>query len=117
MDDAPPPVDMALDAGLNLWIARKCDPVNPVSKETGGRSEGILGARVLKSRPPAMNWVLATKVRWPNPGWTRDGAGYDGTDIEGNDCASLARLKTDVIDTVSAALAGPGHVSFRMNWA
>ena len=82
MDDAHRQIDMALDAGLNFMDCAEMYPVNPVSKETVGRSEEFLGAWFEKSGR-RNDWVLATKVAGPNPGWTRDGAGYDGANIEG----------------------------------
>jgi aryl-alcohol dehydrogenase-like predicted oxidoreductase len=116
MDDAHRQIDMALDAGLNFMDCAEMYPVNPVSKETVGRSEEFLGAWFEKSGR-RNDWVLATKVAGPNPGWTRDGAGYDGTNIEGTIDASLARLKTDVIDLYQLHWPDRGTWSFRQNWA
>ena len=42
-EDAFRQMDMALDAGINFWDTAEMYPVNPVSAETQGRSEAIIG--------------------------------------------------------------------------
>ena len=114
-DDAHRQIDMALDAGLNFMDCAEMYPVNPVTKETAGRSEEFLGAWFAKSGRRA-DWVLATKAAGPNPGFVRDGAGYTGANIE--DCidASLTRLKTDMIDLYQLHWPTRGTWAFRNNW-
>lgn len=114
-DDAHRQIDMALDAGLNFMDCAEMYPVNPVTKETAGRSEEILGNWFEKSGRRS-DWVLATKAAGPNGGFVRDGAGYTGDNIE--DCidASLTRLKTDVIDLYQLHWPTRGTWAFRNNW-
>ncbi|MFZ3581503.1 aldo/keto reductase [Loktanella sp. DJP18] len=114
-DDAHRQIDMALDAGLNFMDCAEMYPVNPVSRETAGRSEDILGNWFEKSGRRA-DWVLATKVSGPNEGFVRDGAGYTGANIEAAIDASLARLKTDMIDLYQLHWPTRGTWTFRRNW-
>jgi aryl-alcohol dehydrogenase-like predicted oxidoreductase len=115
MDDAHRQIDMALDAGLNFMDCAEMYPVNPVSKETAGRSEEYLGAW-FETSGRRNDWVLATKVAGPNPGFVRDGAGYTGDTIEAAIDASLTRLKTDVIDLYQLHWPDRGTWAFRNNW-
>ncbi len=114
-DDAHRQIDMALDAGLNFMDCAEMYPVNPVSKETAGRSEEYLGAWFEKSGR-RNDWVLATKVAGPNGGFVRDGAGYTGANIEGAIDESLRRLKTDMIDLYQLHWPDRGTWAFRNNW-
>ena len=113
--DAHRQIDMALDAGLNFMDCAEMYPVNPVSKETAGRSEEIIGTWFAKSGRRA-DWVLATKVSGPNEGFVRDGAGYTGANVESAIDASLRRLQTDVIDLYQLHWPTRGTWAFRRNW-
>ena len=61
--------------------------------------------------------VIATKVSGDNPGWVRDGKGYDGAMMAEAIDASLARLQTDVIDLYQMHWPMRGSYMFRQNWA
>ncbi|SEN21759.1 Predicted oxidoreductase [Loktanella fryxellensis] len=113
--DAHRQIDMALDAGLTFMDCAEMYPVNPVSRETAGRSEEILGAWFAKSGRRA-DWVLATKVSGPNGGFVRDGAGYTGANIGDAIDASLRRLQTDMIDLYQLHWPDRGSWAFRSNW-
>ena len=114
-DDAHRQIDMALDAGLNFMDCAEMYPVNPVSKETAGRSEEILGRWFAKSGRRA-EWVLASKVSGPNEGFVRDGQGYTGANVDACIDASLRRLQTDVIDLYQLHWPTRGTWAFRRNW-
>jgi aryl-alcohol dehydrogenase-like predicted oxidoreductase len=90
--DAHRQMDMALEAGVTLWDCAEMYPVNPVRKETAGRSEALIGSW-LASRGGRDRVVVATKAA--GPGEIRPG-GYD--DLRGACEASLRRLNTEVID-------------------
>lgn len=114
-DDAHRQIDMALDAGIDFLDCAELYPVNPVSKETVGRSEEILGNWFAASGRRS-DVVLATKVAGPNPGFVRDGVGFSGANVEGAIDASLARLKTDMIDLYQLHWPDRGTWAFRNNW-
>jgi aryl-alcohol dehydrogenase-like predicted oxidoreductase len=60
--------------------------------------------------------VIATKVSGNNPGWVREGRGYDGAVIREAVETSLRRLKTDVIDLYQMHWPIRGSYMFRQNW-
>lgn len=114
-NDAHCQLDMALDAGLNFIDTAEAYPVNPISAETAGRSEEVIG-NWLKSNGRRQDVVIATKVSGPNPGWVRDGRGYDGAIIREAVDTSLKRLQTDVIDLYQLHWPVRGSYMFRQNW-
>ena len=95
--DAHRQIDMALDAGVNFIDTAEMYPVNPIRAETVGLSETVIG-NWLAASGRRDELVIATKVSGNNPGWVRDGRGYDGAVIRAAIDTSLARLQTDVID-------------------
>lgn len=115
MSDAHKQIDMALDAGLNFLDTAEVYPVNPISAETVGRSEEAIGAWI-KSSGRRDDVVVATKVAGDNPGWVRDGKGYDGAVIREAVEGSLRRLNTDVIDLYQMHWPMRGSYMFRQNW-
>jgi aryl-alcohol dehydrogenase-like predicted oxidoreductase len=114
-DDAHNQIDMALDAGLNFLDTAEMYPVNPIRKETVGNSERVVGEWV-KTTGRRDDVVIATKVSGDNPGWVRDGKGYDGAMMAAAIDGSLARLQTDVIDLYQMHWPMRGSYMFRQNW-
>ncbi len=114
-DDAHAQIDMALDAGINFLDTAEVYPVNPVSSETYGRSEEVIGAWV-KASGRRDDVVIATKVAGDNPGWVREGRGYDSKVIKEAVEGSLRRLQTDVIDLYQMHWPMRGSYMFRQNW-
>ena len=113
--DAYAQIDMALDAGINFIDTAEMYPVNPIRAETVGLSETIVGEWIAKSGRRS-EVVIATKVSGNNPGWVRDGYGYDGAVIRQAVDASLRRLQTDVIDLYQMHWPERGSYAFRQNW-
>ena len=114
-DDAHRQIDMALEAGINFLDTAEMYPVNPVRKETVGRSEEVIGNWV-KASGRRGEVIIATKVAGDNPGWVRDGRGYDGKVIREAVETSLRRLQTDVIDLYQMHWPMRGSYMFRQNW-
>lgn len=114
-DDAHRQIDMSLDAGLNFIDTAEMYPVNPIRAETVGLSEKIIG-NWLAANGRRDEVVIATKVSGDNPGWVRDGQGYDGKVITAAIETSLARLQTDVIDLYQMHWPMRGSYMFRQNW-
>ncbi|WP_322893866.1 MULTISPECIES: aldo/keto reductase [unclassified Yoonia] len=113
--DAHQQIDMALDAGINFLDTAEMYPVNPITAETVGLSETIIGEWIAKTGRRS-ELVIATKVSGNNPGWVRDGKGYDGDVIRQTVDASLRRLQTDVIDLYQMHWPERGSYMFRQNW-
>ena len=114
-DDAHRQIDMALDAGINFVDTAEMYPVNPISAETVGNSERVIGEWI-KATGRRDDVVVATKVSGDNPGWVRGGAGYSGAMMADAIDASLARLQTDVIDLYQMHWPLRGSYMFRQNW-
>jgi aryl-alcohol dehydrogenase-like predicted oxidoreductase len=113
-DDALRQMDMALDHGITLWDCAEMYPVNPVSKETAGRSEEFLG-RWIASRRRRDRVVLATKVAGPDNA-IRGQQGFGEGTVRAACEASLRRLRTDVIDLYQLHWPDRAHYHFRRNW-
>lgn len=113
-DDAHAQMTRALDAGVTFFDCAEMYPVNPVTKETVGRSETILG-NWFAATGRRKEVILATKVAGPG-GVIRDGVGFDGAIVRAAVDASLKRLQTDVIDLYQLHWPMRGSYMFRQNW-
>ena len=115
-EDAHKQIDMALDAGLNFIDTAEMYPVNPISAETVGNSERVIGDWI-KTTGRRHDLVIATKVSGDNSGWVRNGKGYDGAMMASAIDASLVRLQTDMIDLYQMHWPMRGSYMFRQNWS
>ncbi len=109
-------IDRCLEAGINFIDTAEMYPTYPISPDTVGRTEGIIGDWVAASGKRG-EVVIATKVSGKNGGFIRDGAGYDGKIIPQAVDASLKRLRTDVIDLYQLHWPNRGSYHMRQNWA
>ncbi|MGO4915816.1 aldo/keto reductase [Pseudogemmobacter sp. W21_MBD1_M6] len=108
-------LDMALDHGINFIDTAEMYPVNPVSAETVGRTEQIIGTWIAKNgRRDA--FVLASKISGAGSK-SRGGAPITGAALVGAVDQALARLQTDVIDLYQLHWPNRGSYMFRQNWA
>ncbi|WP_373635272.1 aldo/keto reductase [Yoonia sp. SS1-5] len=114
-DDAHRQIDMSVDAGLNFLDTAEMYPVNPIRAETVGLSEQVIGNWLAKTGRRD-DVVIATKVSGNNPGWVREGRGYDSAVIREAVDAALVRLQTDVIDLYQMHWPIRGSYMFRQNW-
>lgn len=108
-------IDMALDHGVNFIDTAEMYPVNPISAETVGRTESVIGDWLERTGRRG-DVVIATKVSGANGGFVREGRGYDGATIREAVEASLKRLKTDFIDIYQTHWPNRGSYMFRQNW-
>ncbi len=108
-------IDMFLDHGGNFIDTAEMYPVNPIKADTCGASEKVIGTWLAKSGRRD-DIVLATKVTGDNPGFVRDGQGYDGDIIIKAVENSLANLQTDYIDIYQLHWPMRGGYAFRQNW-
>lgn len=108
-------IDMALDHGINFIDTAEMYPVNPVSAETVGRTEQIIGTWIAKNgRRDA--FVLASKIAGAGS-FPRGGAPITGAALVGAVDQALARLQTDMIDLYQLHWPNRGSYMFRQNWA
>ncbi len=114
-DEGHTQIDMALDHGVNFIDTAEMYPVLPIKAERCGASETVIGEWIAKTGR-RNDFVLATKVAGPNPGFLRGGKGYDGPTIDETIDNSLARLQTDFIDLYQLHWPVRGSYMFRQNW-
>ncbi|MBO9465493.1 aldo/keto reductase [Tropicibacter sp. R15_0] len=108
-------IERALDGGINFMDTAEMYPVNPVRKETIGRTEEIIGNWFAASGKRA-DWILATKHSGAGS-QARDGAPISATSIPETIEGSLKRLQTDYIDLYQFHWPNRGSFMFRQNWS
>lgn len=113
--DAHRQMDMALAAGIDIVDTAEMYPVNPVSKETIGGSEAILGEWNAAHPGRRADYLLATKISGEG-GIARDGALITGAALRESLEGSLRRLKTDHVDLYQLHWPNRGSFQFRKNW-
>ncbi|MDG3040628.1 aldo/keto reductase [Roseicyclus marinus] len=114
--DAHRQMDMALAAGITIVDTAEMYPVNPVRAETVGVTEEILGNWNAAHPGRRGDYVLATKITGKNAAFVRQGQDITGATFTAAIDASLARLKTDVIDIYQMHWPNRGSFHFRQNW-
>ena len=109
-------MDFSLSNGINFFDTAEMYPVNPISAETIGRTEEILGKWNAKNQSKRGEYILATKHSGEGMQHVRKGAPISsetiGTTIEEN----LRRLQTDYIDLYQFHWPNRGSYMFRKNW-
>lgn len=113
--DAHRQLEMALDHGINFLDAAEMYPVNPVSQETVGRTEEILG-NWFAGTGRRNEYIVATKHSGEGMKYFRDGAPISSRTIPEAVEGSLKRLKTDHIDLYQLHWPNRGSYMFRQNW-
>ena len=108
-------IDIALDAGVNFIDTAEMYPVNPLSAETQGRTEEIIGSWFQRSGRRE-DVILATKVTGKGYRAVRDGAPITGDTIREAIDGSLRRLRTDYVDLYQVHWANRGSYHFRQAW-
>jgi aryl-alcohol dehydrogenase-like predicted oxidoreductase len=108
-------MDMALDHGYTFWDTAEMYPVNPITAETVGRTEEIMGTW-LASRGGRDRLVIATKITGEGQKAVRNGAPITGATFRAAVDASLKRLQTDVIDLYQLHWPNRGSYHFRQIW-
>ena len=106
-------MDRALAAGITFLDTAEMYPVNPVRRETVGRSEEIIGDW-LAARGGRDGIQIATKAAGPGDILRRQG--YDGKILRQTIEDSLTRLKTEYIDLYQLHWPVRGSYAFRQNW-
>ncbi len=114
-EDAFAQMDMAVEAGINCFDTAELYPVLPISKETQGESERIIG-RWLKERDARDDVLIFSKVAGKGNHSTKDGQEIDGKDIHRAIERSLKNLQTDCIDLYQLHWPNRGSYNFRQLW-
>lgn len=113
-DEGHAQIDRAVAAGINFIDTAEMYPVNPVSAETIGRTEEIIGTWNAKGR--RQDVVLATKHSGAGISYVRNGAPISAKTIRDTLEGSLKRLQTDYIDLYQFHWPNRGSYMFRQNW-
>ena len=109
-------MDMALDAGITIVDTAEMYPVNPVTAETVGLTETVLGNWNAANPGRRGDYLLATKITGKNAAFVRQGQDITAETFTAALDASLARLQTDVIDIYQLHWPNRGSYHFRQNW-
>ena len=108
-------IERALDAGINFVDTAEMYPVNPLSAETQGRTEEVIGDWFAKGGARD-RMVLATKHSGEGIKYVRGGNPITGASIPEALDGSLKRLKTDYVDLYQFHWPNRGSYMFRKNW-
>lgn len=108
-------IDIALEAGLNFIDTAEMYPVNPISADTQGDSERVVGTWLAKTGRRD-DVIVATKHSGNGLRHIRDGASITSKSIPEAIEGSLKRLQTDYIDLYQFHWPNRGSYMFRQNW-
>ena len=108
-------IDMSLDHGINFIDTAEMFPTTPMSKETQGDTERVIGNWIAKSGKREQI-VLATKITGEGNKNVRDGAPIIRKTLEEALGSSLKSLQTDYIDLYQLHWPNRGSYMFRQNW-
>jgi aryl-alcohol dehydrogenase-like predicted oxidoreductase len=114
-DEAHRQIDIAASRGVNFMDTAEMYPVNPVSKDTIGRTEEIIGNWIAKGGNRD-DWVIATKIAGEGSIARDKGEVIDGGSIRKALEGSLRRLKADHVDLYQFHWPNRGSYMFRQNW-
>ncbi len=109
-------IDMALERGINFVDTAEMYPVNPISAETIGNTEAIIGTWNAKNAARRDEYVLATKISGEGMGYVRGGARVSGATLREALEGSLKRLQTEKVDLYQLHWPNRGSFQFRKNW-
>lgn len=107
-------MDAAADAGINFLDTAEMYPVNPVRKETIGRTEEIIGNWFARTGRRE-GWVVATKASGEG-GAARGGEALNAGSIRRAAEASLKRLQSDHVELYQFHWPNRGSYHFRQIW-
>lgn len=108
-------MDYSLEHGVNFFDVAEMYPANPVSAETQGRTEEIIGSW-FKASGNRDKVILATKVTGEGTDWIQDGIPISPQKIRTSIEGSLKRLQTDTIDLYQLHWPNRGSYHFRQSW-
>lgn len=110
-------IEMALERGVNFIDTAEMYPVNPISAETIGNTEAIIGTWNAQNAARRADYVLATKISGEGMSHARGGARISGRTLVESFEGSLRRLQTERIDLFQLHWPNRGSYQFRQNWS
>ncbi len=113
--EAAEQIDCALDHGVNFIDTAEMYPTTPLTAETLGDTETIIGQWVAQSGKRDQV-LLATKVTGKGKEWMYGGKDITPEKIRVSVERSLKRLQTDRIDLYQLHWPNRGSYAFRQNW-
>ena len=113
--DAHRQIDMALEAGVHFLDTAEMYPVNPVTADTQGDSERVIGNWIAKTGRRS-DITVATKHSGNGLAHIRGGGDITSASIPEAIEGSLKRLQTDYIDLYQFHWPNRGSYAFRQNW-
>ncbi|MCY4261258.1 MAG: aldo/keto reductase [Rhodobacteraceae bacterium] len=114
-DDAFRQMDMAIDHGINIFDTAELYPVNPISRNTVGDSERIVG-NWLKKSGKRNDVLIATKIAGEGMQLIRNGEPITAHTLNRAIEGSLQRLQIGTIDLYQLHWPNRGSYMFRKNW-
>ncbi|WP_069299580.1 aldo/keto reductase [Neptunicoccus sediminis] len=110
-------IERALERGVNIIDTAEMYPTNPLSKETQGDTERVIGSWIAANKARRGDFVLATKVSGSGYKNVRDGAPISRKTIHTALENSLRSLQTDYVDIYQLHWPNRGSYMFRQNWS
>jgi aryl-alcohol dehydrogenase-like predicted oxidoreductase len=108
-------IDYALDHGVNFIDTAELYPSNPMSADTVGRTEEIIGSWI-KASGRRSQVIIASKVAGVGHDYLQDGIDISPHKIRVSLEGSLKRLQTDCIDLYQLHWPNRDSYHFRQNW-
>jgi aryl-alcohol dehydrogenase-like predicted oxidoreductase len=108
-------IDYALDHGVNFIDTAELYPSNPMSAETVGRTEEIIGSWI-KASSRRGDVIIASKVAGEGHSYLQNGIDISPQKIRVSIEGSLRRMQTDFIDLYQLHWPNRGSYHFRQNW-
>jgi aryl-alcohol dehydrogenase-like predicted oxidoreductase len=109
-------IDLALDHGVNLLDAAEMYPTTPLTRETAGRTEEIIGEWIARTGR-RNEIVLASKITGAGSQTVRAGEPIGPKTLREAVEGSLRRLRTEVIDLYQLHWPNRGSYHFRAIWS
>jgi len=109
-------IDYALDNGINFIDTAEMYPTTPLSAETQGDTERVIGSWVSNNKARRGDVIIATKVSGSGYKNVRDGAPISPETIKVALESSLESLQTDYIDLYQLHWPNRGSYAFRQSW-
>ena len=109
-------IDYAVEHGINFIDTAEMYPTTPLSAETQGDTERIIGTWLAKNSARRSDVVIATKVSGSGYKNVREGAPISPETIRTALESSLESLQTDYIDLYQLHWPNRGSYAFRQSW-